>query len=352
MKKILILVENFRVGGAQYMVYELIKNLDPKRVDFKVVCYTGRKGTALETAMEQYTKVEYLNIKGRIGPFKYLKVIRAINAYKPDLVHAHLSAQIFSIVWGALYKKPTLITGHTTPEKAFLKKTQGLLERGFKKGTHYIAAVSERNCALMREYFNISESKCFYVNNGIDINAFRLDKHEHFTFINVATHNENKNQIAILRGFAKLVPHYADIRLLLVGNGPTHEYLIEQAHILGVDDKVEFPGSVSDVENYYAKADVYVQSSHREAMPLSVLEAMAAGLPVIATNVGGLSDVVKGNGYLISDDEQELYVAMEKILLCTKEERMIMSRASKDIVKPFSSKDMAEQYMEIYESIC
>ena len=352
MIKVLILVENFKVGGAQYMVYELIKNLDPSTVNCKVICYTKRRGTDLEKMAEQYAEIEYLNISGHVGPLKYMKVLRAINKFKPDVVHAHLSAQIFSIGWGLLYRKPTLITAHALSAKAFIKKTEGFLKFGLKHGKHYIAAVSDNNCDGVKKYFKISGDRCFTVNNGIDIDAFPRREHEHFTFINVATHNENKNQMGILRCFARLASERDDIRLSLVGDGPLHEQIMQTAKELGIEEKVAFPGSVSDVDNYYAVADAYIQASHREAMPLSVLEAMAASLPIIATNVGGLSDVVKENGFLIDDDEEELFDAMKKMLELPKDEREKMESVSKEIVQAYSSSAMARKYTEIYEKIC
>lgn len=352
MKKILILVENFKVGGAQNMVCELVKNLDDKRVDYKVICYRKEYGSDLEEKISKYTKVEYLDVPGRIGPLKYFKVLRAISKFKPDVVHAHLSAQIFSIGWGFLHNKPMLITAHTTPEKAFIKKTEGLLKLGLKRRKYYIAAVSKSNQDKTRKYFGLDEAKCFCVNNGIDLDLFKKKPHDDFTFINVATHNENKNQMAILRCFAKLINEYPNAKLYLVGDGELHSKLMELAKELKVSESVYFPGSVADVHNYYALSDVYVQASHREAMPLSVLEAMATSLPIISTNVGGLADVVKENGLLIEDDEEKLFSAMKKMISTDQNTLDKMGELSKSIVQSYSSVEMANKYMEIYEKIC
>lgn len=80
----------------------------------------------------------------------------------------------------------------------------------------------------------------------------------------------------------------------------------------GLYKVVTMPGNVSNVEDYYALADVYVQASHREALPLTTLEAMAAGLPIISTDVGGMKDIFKDNGILISDnDDTALLCAMK-----------------------------------------
>lgn len=90
--------------------------------------------------------------------------------------------------------------------------------------------------------------------------------HDGFNFINVATHNENKNQQLIIKAFAALCEKYDNIKLILVGDGPTHDMLMKLAADLGIGNKVIFPGLVSNPEKYYQDADVYIQSSHREAI--------------------------------------------------------------------------------------
>jgi len=88
-------------------------------------------------------------------------------------------------------------------------------------------------------------------------------------------------------------------------------------------------------------------------MPLSVLEAMAAGLPIVATNVGGLSDVVQDNGILVpAGDEDALYKAIEQIYMQSKEATEKMSQASLRIVQNYSSESMARAYEKIYEEMC
>ena len=113
---------------------------------------------------------------------------------------------------------------------------------------------------------------------------------------------------------------------------------------------MEFPGLVNDVADYYARADVYVQASRREAMPMSVLEAMAAGLPIIATDVGGVKDVVKGNGYLyMVDDDNELLMLMKQFSTMKEEKLHEMVDEAKGLVVAFSSRTMAEKYCVLYE---
>ena len=139
------------------------------------------------------------------------------------------------------------------------------------------------------------------------------------------------------------------IHLILAGDGPCHDMLVNETKKLGLIDAINLPGSVGNVKDYYAVSDVYVQASHREAMPMSVLEALAAGLPIISTNAGGLSDVVKENGFLIPDDnDKALYDAMGRTATLPEIELKKMGSVSKTISNGYSSEKMAQEYTKLY----
>ena len=162
--------------------------------------------------------------------------------------------------------------------------------------------------------------------------------------------DENKNQKAILYAFKRYYDEYPNSQLILAGDGECHYALKELSKELGIDDKVDFPGSVTNPEKYYAVADIYVQSSHREGMPLAVLEAMSAKLPIISTDVGGMRDIVQANGILIADNDIDaLYQAM-KTVANNKEQYKKMQEESFKMVQKYSAEVMAKSYKEIYQA--
>lgn len=352
MLRLIILVENFTIGGAQRMVYEEIKCLDQDNIALLVICYQSRRNTELERSVEQHARVVYLNIDGHVKLKDFQKVFRTINAFKPDIVHTHLSGQVFAIPWSLLYRKPIVITAHTRPNMAFIKKTEKLLKIGLRRGKIFVVAVSEENHKLILEYFKGVTDKISYINNGVSLSSYRKQEHEFFTYINVARQDENKNQRLIIDCFERIHKRYPQTRLLLVGDGPTHQALKDQVVGLNLQDSVELPGNVSNVEDYYAVADAYLQSSHREAMPMSVLEAMATRLPIISTDVGGMKDVVINNGILIPDNDTE---GFERAMLCMFEmnesARKQLGENSFSIVQNYSSEFMTEEYVKLYERI-
>lgn len=349
MLKVAIMLECFSVGGAQRVVSELVKNLDQSQCELRVICCENRADTSMARAIEEIAHVEYLSISGKNIISNFRKAFSALDQFKPDIIHAHLTSQLYAVPWGILHKIPVLITAHTKPNQAFVKKIEPLIRWGIKRSRVHIVTVSHENHQMMKEYFSIDNSCCSCINNGIAINDFYRTDHPNFTFINVARQDENKNQAAIVRCFARLYAQSPNTRLLLVGDGPCHTKLIEQCSELGIMGAVELPGAVANVADYYAKADVYVQSSHREAMPMSALEAMAAGLCIISTDVGGMRDIVNGNGILVEDhDEASLQKAMKALFDCLPDEIEQYRMVSRQIVERYSSKSMAHKYMDLF----
>lgn len=348
--KILLLINQLGIGGAENMVYNLAKELTAMNEEASIVCCGSKLNNALEAKAESVCKVTYLNLTGRVTLQSYSTVLKEIKRQSPDVIHAHMGGVVFAAPLSLLLKIPLVITAHTRPDVAFSKKIVPVLKFCMRFTNCKMVAVSKENFTLLKQYFGGSEGKYTYVNNGIDLSRFYKKKHEAFTFINVARQDENKNQIAILKAFAELYQENKEIKLYLVGDGPCHNMLKQEICKRDLDKVVNMPGSVSNVEDYYAQADVYVQASHREALPLTALEAMAAGLPIISTNVGGMKDIVKDNGILISDnDDTALLCAMKKFLQCEVSERERLGTISSQIVREYSAAEMAKKYMEIYK---
>lgn len=350
MLRVAIMLERFSVGGAQRVVSELVKNIDQSQCDLLVICTESRQATQMAVEIESIARVVYLNVEKMAVAMRFRTVFKCLNDFKPHIINTHLTPQLYAVPWGFLHNVPVIITAHTRPRSSFIKKIEPIVIFGVRKKKIAIVAVSQENLQLMHEYLSGCENQCHCINNGIDVDAFLTKEHELFTFINVARQDENKNQTAIMRCFAKLYSENKNLRLILLGDGPCHRQLKELAKELDVQSVVELPGVVSNVADYYAISDVYVQASHNEAMPMSILEAMAAGLPIVSSDVGGIRDVVTDNGYLYPDDqEQELLRYMRKFTTLDDETIQRMSAASRRNVEPYSSKAMADKYLKLFQ---
>ena len=351
MKKIVFILGGFAMGGAEHMVYEELKKIDRNKFKVYVLCYGCRLNTDLEKDVENIVPIKFLNISGTITISGMMRVFKELNKIKPDLIHSHMGGTVFAALWCILKKCKLVITVHTTPEKAFRNKIEKLIREVLKLERAKLVAVSNENKRKVKEYYNLKDDKCLCVNNGIDLDNYYSKKHQFFTFINVARHDENKNQKMLILSFSRLLEFSKDIRLFLIGDGPLHENLKDLVNELNISDYVVFTGNIRNVNDYYAVSDVYVQTSHREALPLSILEAMASGLPIISTDVGGIKDVVKNNGILINDnDDDSLYLSMFSLMNESEKEIKLRKEESKRIISDYSSKKMTENYEKIYES--
>lgn len=351
-RRVLILLENFAIGGAQNMVYELLRCIDRERFNVGVLCYGQRIENDLTLKVEKIQNVKYLNHKGSINIKVVSKVIKAINSEKPDVVHAHLGAVPFAVLWKLIHRGSLIITAHTRPDKAFTPKILPLLRRMINGNNVVIIAVSKENQRLLANFFNTDEQRFPFINNGINLQRFYQRDHSDFTFINVGRQDENKNQISILNAYEILYKRNNNVRLILLGDGEKHLYLVDEVKKRGLDKVVSIPGNVGNTEDYYAISDCYVQSSHREALPLTALEAMATKLPIISTDIGGMRDIVSDkNGYLIKDnDDKGMLAAMQDVYNAPLDVKNGMSKASYEKVKEYSSEQMTKKYEQLYET--
>lgn len=324
------------------MVCELAESI--KNYSVFVLVHGSEPDTEFAVSAHKRLNIKYLGINGKINIKSFFRVMKAFNAIKPDIVHCHLGVTYLGYLWCLVHRKKCVVTVHTRPEKAFSAKNCKAVKHGLKSGNIDLVAVSRENQRLCNEYFKTDKVKC--VNNGVDLARFYRKNHDVYTFINVARQDENKNQGLILRCFARLTAEGFMTKLYLLGDGSLHEELKETAKTLHIEKQVVFTGNVSDVENYYAISDCFLLSSHREALPMTAIEAAAAGLTIISTDVGGMKDIVRENGMLIKDgDEDGFYSAMKDAITQRRNDR----ERSVNIAREYSSEKMAERYEAIYE---
>jgi glycosyltransferase involved in cell wall biosynthesis len=363
------------MGGAQHLIYELVKNIDYSKYAVTIICTDNKTNSLLEKTMlnealnGRYTIIflkerPYTRIKTRFTILNkiiyYIKTdilyisniiiyLKLLNKIKPDIIHAH-GHGIWAGFWTIPHGVPFIATVHTNPKASFHRISEKIIlyiSLFLKK--IILVAISQYNCDLIKYHWKYKKVRC--INNGIEIKDYYNKPHDKFAFINVSRQDKNKNQIIILNAFLRLYNENKNLPMLLylIGDGDCHNLLVQKTKEYKLEDRIIFTGYIDSAKDYYAVSDVYISSSFREGLPLSVLEAMAAGLPVIATNVGGLKELVHENGILINNnDENELYLAMKK-LRDNSNLRMLQGKKSLEMVKDYSAAEMTKQYCELFE---
>jgi glycosyltransferase involved in cell wall biosynthesis len=163
--------------------------------------------------------------------------------------------------------------------------------------------------------------------------------------------NEVKRQDRLIRGFAEVVKLVPEAHLLLVGDGPLLGELRDLAGRLNVAKQVHFAGYQSHPERYLATIDIFALTSRSEGMPLAVLEAWAAGVPVIASNVGGLREMIDhGRTGLLFDaeDERALATILSDLIADDGRARALADAGRREVEAKYSLRGMSEAYQRHY----
>ena len=351
MIKLVEVIDELEMGGAQHVLHEIINHLDREKFDITIICF--KKARLHASMLEQQVlaegfKVVYLKPQKR--RYKYLQLMWELTKIRPDIIHAHQTG-IVAAYWGFWARVKTIVTIHTKPELAFIfNKAKKAFDFARKRHCVKTVAISRYNKRLCQDYWNLPEEEVCYVNNGVNIDGCVPESHDCFSFINVGRQDKNKNQILIIRAFNRLLKEISsDVQLYLVGDGECKDQLQKTVAELNIGDKVIFTGYIANPRPFLAKADVYISSSHREGLPLSVLEGMAFGLPVIATDVGGVRDLAQENGYLIEDDDEGAMFNAMRELYKNSEICKEKSAKSLEMVQDYTTQKMADGYAKLFE---
>jgi len=329
------------------------------RERFEVEVATGEEGFLTDACREHGIRVHVLrHLQREIRPFDDLRGLRELRqlmrAIKPDLVHAHTFKAGFLGRFAARQLQiPCVYTVHMWPFGRAVPLSWRIVapvcERLAARWCDKLISVSQQG-AQDAAHFRIGHpSQVVPIWNGIPDHPVRarVNDNRGVSCTMVARFSEFKDQGLLLRAFAR-VP--GEPRLQLVGEGGTEVSARKLANNLGVRERVEFMGSRGDVAEILAQTDVFVLASRLEALPISILEAMRAGLPVIASNVGGISEeVVDGEtGFVVAPGSvEELSEALQR-LLADEPLRIAMGLAGR---KRFEELFRADMMIERTESV-
>lgn len=223
--------------------------------------------------------------------------------------------------------------------------------------SHGLVSVCAESAAYLRKRFYLPITKKFVVDNGIDLTPF-LDVPEsrprgETVFGFAGRMMPEKNHRILIEAFALAHRKYGNVRLRLLGGGRLEEELKQQVRGLGLDDVVEFCGFSDDVAGFLGSLDVYVLPSDFEALPLGLMEAIAAGLAIVSTAVGGAPSIVRNteSGWVCEpNDADAMLAAMEKAM--SDSEQVARSRRARQLVtKLYSADRMAAEYETVYASL-
>lgn len=354
--KVLQIIHGFWVGGAEVMCKNLLLSLkELGHEPVAVSLFPDR--TDLSLQLEQAgIRVYYLDKKIGLDVSMVPKLVRILRRERPHAVNSHLDCIKYAVLAARLAGvKKVFHTMHSLAEKECEGRAQKIINTTyFKLGFATPVALSEEIRDSIAAFYGLKAERIPVIPNGIDLSQCVPKESygvgETVELIHVGRFDLPKNHVGMLRAFKLLHDAHPQCRLTLVGDGDLRPRIEETIRDLGMEDWVALAGMQKNVYPYLTKADIFTLPSVYEGNPMSIIEAMGFGLPIAASNVGGIGDMVRHNetALLFEPKEEAICAAWERLLESEALRRRLGENAKKESLR-FSAAQMAQRYAAIYE---
>ena len=292
---LLFLVTSLDQGGAQRVLARWASGLPRDKYAVQVAYLQRRPGVIEADLARAGVAVHDLGMRSKADLGAAIRLIRLLRRERIRVLVAFMfHATFLGRLAGGVCRVPVRISSERTME------AEGRGRRWLNRWTvplaTHVVAVSGRVASYAAREFRIPRDRLTTIVNGVDLDRFRptgraLDPRAPVLGCTARLGAEN-DHATLIRAFARLGRQWPDARLLLVGRGPEEAALRALADTFGVGGRVRFAGEQADVAPWLVRMDVYVQAARLAGISNSILEAMATGLPVVATDVGGTSEAV------------------------------------------------------------
>lgn len=354
---ILYLVIGLGIGGTEIQLLELLKKLDREKYN-PVVCCIKEKGVLADDIEKMGIRVESLSIRNRFNFLALSRLVRILRREGIDILHTFLFwANILGRLAGRMAQVPIIISGERCINLR-KKKVAILIDKFTSRWTDKIVVISKaiKNTLVERE--KISSEKIKVIYNGIDLSNFGVENKREKDSIPrvgiVGRLHPDKGHRYFLEAAAQIIKKEPKIEFLIVGNGPLRKELEALSNELGLSGKVIFAGECRDILKIISSLDILVLSSLEEGLGNVLLEAMACGRPVIATEVGGVPEVVLDGetGILVPPKSPDTLAQATLKLLMNQAMAKEMGRAGRRRVEKYFTIDrMAKETEEVYNNL-
>ena len=316
--RVLNIITRLEQGGAPLALLETVKRMDREAFDLTICAgktEDGNRDLDVEEAGFDLPVISVPSLRRSVHPLRDLTalahLIRVIRSGKYDVVHTHTSkAGLIGRIAAWICRVPAIVhSSHGTILQGYFSST---VTSVFSALERFAASLSHRIICLTNEEIgqyldaNIGRREQYsYIFNGIDLEAFEAQRgdrsslrselgyeSQHVVCVTAGRLVPVKGQADLLDAFAIASEEHPDLRLLIIGDGELRDQLKAQSDTLGISEKIQWVGWRDDVAELLDASDVFVLTSLNEGLGLVLIEAMAKRLPVVATSVGGIPEVV------------------------------------------------------------
>ena len=365
-KKVLILIDRLGQGGVAQVAMNVALVLDRDKYE-PIICTTRDKPSngQDEVLLNAGIQLLALNRKSRLQLSSWIPLVKLL----PEItvLHTHSSgSNLWGRLWGTLYRVPVIVTQE---HKAVVekKKPTRLLDRFLAHFSDKIITVSKYDQQQYQQAEKLPADKLETVYVGIDTDRFstnlskadaqkKLGIPENKWVIGVVARLvPQKNHEGFLKALALLPDELkANVHCLFVGNGDLKDSLADQAKELGFGDQLSFLGERQDIPDILRAMDLLALPSFWECLPSVISEGMSAGCPVVATDVGGVPEMINAVGWPLvpPGDEAALAEAITEVWRMSAEEREQKIAKGRQHVLKFFNRDASVAHLErLYDSL-
>jgi glycosyltransferase involved in cell wall biosynthesis len=361
--KLMQITHDLSIGGLQQVIVNICRTINRDKFDISVLCLRDLGEFTMEVE-SMGIKVFYLPQKDKGTDYlSFLKVARILRNEKIDIIHTHNTQPFLDGTIGAFLSGVKTIV-HTDHARDFPdKKRYMVAEWLMSRFAYKVVGVSDHTSLNLIKYEHISPEKIITIFNGIDELKYniKIDKMKKRKTLGIKLNgpviglgvrlSHQKGITHLLQAMPSIIKKIPNLSLVIAGKGELLEELQMETNSLDIQDHVFWVGPRLDMPELLKLFDLYVLPSLWEGMPMVLIEAMASGCPIIATDVGGNSSVIKQgvNGSLIrAGNSAELAMEVVRVLSDKELIRKYISNSLNRFYSLFSARTMTEKYEKLY----
>lgn len=360
--KILHIIKSLGRGGAEMLLPETLKYHDQEQFEFHYIYFLPWKDQVVKPIERNGGKVTCLSASNNIGiALKVPALVNYIQDNNIKLVHCHLAwAGIAGRIAAKVAGVPVIYTEHNNfSSYHVLTKLMSRLTLPLNDLTIAVSADAEQASKQV-----VAHEKLQLVLNGVDTASFQRGvravelrqrlgiPEDHVVVATVAVFRKQKRLDVFVRVAAGIAARHEKVSFVLIGDGPERAEVEELAKQAGLQGRIHFEGLQHNVMPYFDMTNIYLMTSDYEGLPIALLEAMSMSCAPVATNVGGIPEVVEDgvSGLLSPAGDVAALQQQVEALIHNKERRLeIASNARKRIEQHFSMKKMVRELEAIYQ---
>ena len=362
--KVVHIIEQLGKGGSEGQLYEFVKGVNREKFDIVVVSltlggYWSKEIQKLNIQVIELPRNKRRMVRMFIRLLSLVKLLRELNA---DLVHTDMfTANLYGRIAAIIARVPCIIAHEQSVYELGLtrNKYQILIDKILASLSHGIICNSYIASKSLINKYSFNAKKIFTIHNGIDaslfnrLNTIDRDKPEKKIVGTVGRLYPVKNYKLFLDMAKDILNRCSteNIGFLIIGDGPLKDDLKEYSKKVGIRDNVEFLGVRNDIPELLQNMDIFVMTSFREGISNAIMEAMVSGLPVVATDVGGNSElVIEGEtGFLCPLDDTKLLADKVFSLINNETESKRMGEnGKKRMLNEFAVENMIKETENVY----